>query len=362
MSHYLFSIKSAIIAFPIVAFFFTIPFILVQYHKYGSIHKFRTFIIYSFILYLMTVYFLVILPLPPFDEVVYQEGMLRLIPFQFLIDFLSESPFLWNDPSTYIKSLLHPSFYTVIFNIFMTIPFGMYLRYYFKCDFKNTCFYGFFFSLFLEVTQLTGLYFIYPYPYRIFDVDDLIMNTLGGALGYFIMRLFLQFLPTRDLIDQESLELGEKVSGFRRVTLFCFDFFLYMIGNVILLLWQASRWWFLLWFVFYYILYPYIKNGKTLGGKFLNVRLDYQRYSFLCRILRPIFLLSYYIIIPILLVFSYLSFVYRLHPEVLFWIFNAIFIIIFFSLFYLIHILFLCKKRKMFYDSWFFVEYQSTIR
>jgi glycopeptide antibiotics resistance protein len=38
-------------------------------------------------------------------------------------------------------------------------------------------------SLIIESAQLTGLFFIYPGSYRLFDVDDLITNTLGGFLG-----------------------------------------------------------------------------------------------------------------------------------------------------------------------------------
>ena len=42
---------------------------------------------------------------------------------------------------------------------------------------------GFLISLIFEFTQLTGLFGIYPNPYRIFDVDDLIQNTFGFFLG-----------------------------------------------------------------------------------------------------------------------------------------------------------------------------------
>ena len=62
---YVFSIKTSIMFFPIIACLFTIPYILKQYHKYGSINKLRTLIVYSFILYIMTIYFLVILTLTP---------------------------------------------------------------------------------------------------------------------------------------------------------------------------------------------------------------------------------------------------------------------------------------------------------
>ena len=186
--NYVESITTAFIAFPIIAFLFTIPFILYNYHKYGSIHFLRVFIIYTFILYLITIYFLVILPLPTFEEALKNTGpYINYIPFKFITDFIHETPFVWNDPSTYLSTITHSSFYVVVFNIVMFVPFGMYLRYYFKCSFKKTVLYSFLLSLFFELTQLTGLYFIYPNPYRLCDIDDLIQNTFGGILGFLIM-------------------------------------------------------------------------------------------------------------------------------------------------------------------------------
>ncbi|HEY8790769.1 MAG TPA: VanZ family protein [Actinopolymorphaceae bacterium] len=42
---------------------------------------------------------------------------------------------------------------------------------------------GFALSLLIELTQLTGVWFVYPCAYRHFDVDDIIFNTIGAALG-----------------------------------------------------------------------------------------------------------------------------------------------------------------------------------
>ena len=156
--NYIISIKTAILVFPFIALLFSIPFILHQYHKYGSINPFRVLIVYSFILYMITIFFLVILPLPERNEVVYKPNMIKLIPFGFVNDFIKESSFVLTNPSTYLKALTEPCFYTVIFNIFMTIPFGMYLRYYYKCSFKKTVIFCLCLSLFFEITQLTGLY------------------------------------------------------------------------------------------------------------------------------------------------------------------------------------------------------------
>ena len=267
---YMESITTAFIAFPFIAFLFTIPFILYNYHKYGSIHIFRVFIVYTFILYLINIYFLVILPLPTFEEALQNTGpYINYIPFSFVKDFILETPFVWNDPSTYLKAILDPSFYVVAFNILMFVPLGMYLRYYFKCSFKKTLLYSFFVSLFFELTQLTGLYFIYPNPYRLCDVDDLIQNTLGGILGFLIMGAIIRFLPTREKIDEEALEMGKKVSGLRRITVFFLDLFLFLILSVFVSIF-LEKYVFFVSFGIYYVLIPLIYHNATIGMKFLK--------------------------------------------------------------------------------------------
>ena len=135
---YLNIIKQAFIFFPIIAFIFTIPFILKQYHKYGSINKFRSLIIYSFILYLLTIYFLVILPLPSREMVASMADLTpNLIPFRFISDMIKDSKIVLNNPKTYLNIFTDPAIYTVLYNILMTIPLGMYLRYYYRCSLKK---------------------------------------------------------------------------------------------------------------------------------------------------------------------------------------------------------------------------------
>ena len=279
---YMESITTAFIAFPFIAFLFTIPFILYNYHKYGSIHIFRVFIVYTFILYLINNIKL---------------HIYLLIPFSFVKDFILETPFVWNDPSTYLKAILDPSFYVVAFNILMFVPLGMYLRYYFKCSFKKTLLYSFFVSLFFELTQLTGLYFIYPNPYRLCDVDDLIQNTLGGILGFLIMGAIIRFLPTREKIDEEALEMGKKVSGLRRITVFFLDLFLFLILSVFVSIF-LEKYVFFVSFGIYYVLIPLIYHNATIGMKFLNLKMEYKRVAVLFNILRYLFLFLYYFVLP----------------------------------------------------------------
>ncbi len=186
MINYFKAIKVAVLIFLVIQIFLLFPLLKYLKYKYKHISIYKVIIIYSFILYLLILYFLIIYPLPNIDNIKYNKMMVRLIPLSFIKDFIRDNPLILNNPNTYIKALMDPSFYIVLFNILMMIPLGIYLRYYFNCNFKKTTMITFLISLFFELTQLSGLYFIYPYPYRVFDVDDLILNTLGGVIGYFI--------------------------------------------------------------------------------------------------------------------------------------------------------------------------------
>ena len=123
-----------------------------EYYKYGSVSKKRTLIIYSLILYLLSVYFLVILPLPDLESVTntYRD-MMQLKPFKFVFDFLKHTSLKISEPSTYKGALLQGVFTQPVFNIIMTIPFGMYMRYYFKKSKKEVVLYSFLLSLFFKI-------------------------------------------------------------------------------------------------------------------------------------------------------------------------------------------------------------------
>lgn len=362
MMSYIFAIKSSILIYPFVAFLFAIPFMLHEYHKYGSINPFKTFLVYSFILYMITIYFLVILPLPSIENVVAKPNMIRLFPFGFVKDILQESSFVITKPDTYFKALVEPCFYTVIFNVFMTIPFGMYLRYYFKCSLKKTCFYSFLLSLFFEFTQMTGLYFLYPYPYRVFDVDDLLTNTLGGVFGFGIMGIIGHYLPTREEIDKHAMEVGRQVSGLRRITLFFLDIFLYIFFSMLVNLFIRNYHTFFLVFFLYYGFIPILKKGKTLGGSFLNVKIDYENIKWLSSLLRNSFLILYYFLFPFWGMVGTFMLVKHLGVDVKISIYFYLASLVMTILFYLINGLILITKRTHFYDKIFKATYISTIR
>ena len=301
MNSYLNIIKTSFFLFPFLALLITLPYFLIQYRKYGSVSKLRIIIIYTFILYLLNAYFLVILPLPSFEEVSKLiTPRMQLMPFDFVKNIIQNSGFSIFELSTYIKLLKTPAFYQVGFNLLLFIPFGMYSRYYFKNDFKKTLLLSFGLSLFFEITQLSGLYGIYVRGYRLFDVDDLIINTLGGIVGYFLIKPLLKALPSRDKIDEKAYEKGNHISTLRRLFAISIDYFIYFILVFILYSFIDSKVTSLLIvMLLYFVLVPFFTKGYTIGKKILRIRIvGIDKINILNYLIRYFILFSTVIFVP----------------------------------------------------------------
>lgn len=353
---YINSIKIAMLVFPVLAFFITLPYMIINYRKYGSINKLRTLILYSFILYLLTMYFLVILPLPDPDTVhtTYTQ-MLNLVPFTFIFDFLKESPFEISRPATWIMSIKDPTFYVPAFNVLMLIPFGVYLRYYFKCSFKKTLLLTALLSLFFELTQLTGLYFLYPEPYRLADIDDIIQNTTGGCIGYALGALAMWLLPSRDEIDKEALKAGSQVSQIRIGLSLLIDTFIVTIPYNF----SKTTLPFSLFIALYFAVVP-LFNGKTLGSALLRFKLTYEKQRVPRTMLRGLLITIYFYLIP-----DGLSFVtneYNKTPDSM--LFLALFLIMFvvFILFCIITAVLILMNKRFLFDRMSGSSYTSTVQ
>ena len=116
---YLKPILSACYVFPFLAALFTLPYIIFQYRKYGSILLLRVAIVYTFIFYMMTSYFMTILPLPPIDSVTPDTASVLLTPFDALRNWVDTSGIVFSDPSTYFSSLKNEYFLQIFFNILL---------------------------------------------------------------------------------------------------------------------------------------------------------------------------------------------------------------------------------------------------
>lgn len=280
MGGYIEALEQAAILFPILAVLFTIPYIAWNYHKYGSVLSLRILIVYSFILYMLCAYCLVILPLPTGEAAANLSGhQAQLVPFTFLGDIARESDAVLSQPRTWLTVFNSNAFVTTLFNLFLTMPFGMYLRYYFRFGWKRALVYSLLLSLFFELTQLSGLYFIYSGSYRLFDVDDLIVNTCGSMIGFVLARIAMRFLPSREELDRESFVRGRRVSLLRRIVAFIYDEIAYaVLFIVVFLIWTAnfgtmSVWVYALIWLAYFALCPIVLRGQTIGHRLTKLRI-----------------------------------------------------------------------------------------
>ena len=144
--------------------------------------------------YMCCVFALVFLPLPTSDTEL-NGYLIQVIPGYCLYDI--------------VKAPSIGKIAQVLFNIVMTIPFGAYLKYYWKMNIKKVTILSLSLTLFIEIAQLTGLFFLYSGSYRFCDIDDIICNTLGGVIGAGITAR-CTFLPDLDKFDNTFLHLMHK--------------------------------------------------------------------------------------------------------------------------------------------------------
>ncbi len=288
-------IMAAAWLFPFVAAMITFPYMVFQYRRYGAILLLRMMMLYSFVLYLMCAYFLTMLPLPSRELVAgLTTPYIQLEPFKDVLRWVQKSGFILSEPSTWVRLIVNRDLFVMVANIVMTIPFGIYLRYYFGRSLKATLLLTFLLSLSFELIQLSALFGIYPRPYRLCETDDLITNTLGGFLGYLMAKPLMRILPTHRRMDEVAYRRGTHVSVTRRVTAAAVDWFL--LGCALLVLLAVSKplrtalvqsgyrtglTTFALLYIsavtLYFILGEWLQKGRTVGKRLTHLRLMDER-------------------------------------------------------------------------------------
>lgn len=84
----------------------------------------------------------------------------------------------------------------VVMNVALFVPFGMMARRYWNRGPAVSILLGALLSLLIEATQGTGIWGMYECAYRVADVDDLIANTAGTAIGVIIAPALLTWMPS----------------------------------------------------------------------------------------------------------------------------------------------------------------------
>lgn len=159
----------AIVSLPIVMI---LAFI---FHKEKTKRKWVWLILY--VLYMNAM--LIIVGIPNFEYITLKP-IINLIPFQ---NF---------KPSNIVGMIL---------NIVMLVPFGFFLPILFERykKFYRTLTAGIITSLLIEIIQL--------YTFRASDIDDLIMNTLGTVVGFFVAKMIIRRKESANKGSKEWLKL-----------------------------------------------------------------------------------------------------------------------------------------------------------
>ena len=193
-------IGSGLKIFIVVAIVLFIPYVIHLYRRYGRVDTRRLWVSASFLLFMICAWALVLMPFPDLDSSIcsVRHVNAQLVPFQWVSDTIR----IAEKQGTGLTGLWrNPAFVVRAFNVLLLLPLGVYLRRWWRKPLVTSTFIAFGVSLAFELTQWTGVWGLYDCAYRTFDVDDLMANTAGAVLGWFLAPLVV-FIPTRRESDE----------------------------------------------------------------------------------------------------------------------------------------------------------------
>lgn len=170
-----------------------IPILVCQYRAYGSLNKRRLLGSGVASLYFAALVSYTVLPLPDAADVICRTPTLD--PLHFMGDLAKA------DPGTGLLGLLQTrTALQILLNIALFVPWGIVVRGLLGRSFATATITGAMVSVLIETTQASRLLMLYPCPYRVADIDDVIMNTVGALVGALIAPLVVWWMPRpRDL-------------------------------------------------------------------------------------------------------------------------------------------------------------------
>lgn len=132
-------------------------------------------------------------------------------------------------------ALLHDAaFQQLALNVLLFVPLGFFVRLVMHRGVLVTAALGLLVSLAIETTQLTGVWGLYHCAYRVFDVDDLLVNTVGALAGGLLAWLMLHRHKREPEALPTSITLGRRWVGFA-----CDAIFVAVTGVAAVLAWRA---------------------------------------------------------------------------------------------------------------------------
>ncbi len=182
-----------------------VPQLITQLARHGGLRLRGMVTTAAVLLYGCLTLAVVLLPLPgPGTRRLVQT--VQLHPFQWIADIHTE--LLKHGGAWFLTQ----TFQQACLNVMLFVPLGVFARILWRRGLTGTALIGFTASLLIELTQLTANFGTAPHVYRIFDVDDLMNNTVGAMAGWVFGALLL--LLRRSTVDvqparRERIHLAE---------------------------------------------------------------------------------------------------------------------------------------------------------
>ncbi|SFB06977.1 Glycopeptide antibiotics resistance protein [Amycolatopsis marina] len=224
---------SALIAFlagGVLAVFLVVPYVAWSYRRRGELGIGHAVLAGAFLVYLMALWTYTLVPVPDTTAqwcAQHATSTPQLRPLQFVTDIRREQR------GTGVAALLHnPALQQFVFNVALFVPLGMFGRHLLRRGVPTVLALGVLASLLIELTQFTAVWGLFRCPYRIFDVDDLLANGVGTAVGV-VMAPVLRLLPAQAV--SEEPEEPRPVTAWRRLLGMMLD-----LLSVALLGWTAQ--------------------------------------------------------------------------------------------------------------------------
>lgn len=173
MSGQVFPAVVAILFGAVVGLILFVPVVAVSYRRRGRLSVGRVGFWAASLVYFLAIWSYTLLPLPASDDYRCSGAVLSLAP---TVDDVVGA-FADGSPLTDVRLL------QVVFNVLLFVPLGFLIRVVARRGVLVGTLAGFVLSLIIETTQLTGVWGIFPCGYRLFDVGDLLTNTLGALVG-----------------------------------------------------------------------------------------------------------------------------------------------------------------------------------
>lgn len=218
------SVLLFVMAFPIGVWFLAYH----HYHRHGSFRGWSAFLTVVSFFYFAGLVAFTLFPFPQGDAYcTVREGMSywQLIPFASVGDVVATAA-----TAGFPAVLRTGVFLQVFFNVILLLPLGTLLAYRYRKSLGFTVLAGFGVSLLIETTQGTGVWGLFPCPYRLADVDDLITNTAGAAIGWLVGWALIRYLP--DPIGDVSPDT-DPPRVVRRVFAVAIDFVVFIVFGLV---------------------------------------------------------------------------------------------------------------------------------